>query len=140
MTIEKTFIISKIERIKENLEKIQSKLALLSDDEILHSEDYTAVLERYFQLVVDYAIDINHHFIKEGGFGIPDDLQSTFITLAEHGILPKEFATKISKSVGLRNRIVHQYEDVKPAVFVKNLRENIGDYDEYIKILLTHIK
>ncbi len=140
MPIEKTFIISKIERIKENLEKIQSKLTRLSDDEILQSEDHLAVLERYFQLVVDYAIDINHHFIKEGEFGIPDDLQSTFTVLGKHGLFPQEFATKISKSVGLRNRIVHQYEDVKPAVFVKNLRENIGDYDEYIKILLTRIK
>src|SRR3989344_2878650 len=138
MPIEKTFVISKIERIRENVEKIRLKLQL-SDDAILHSEDILAVLERYFQLIVDYAIDINHHFIKEDGFGIPDDLQSTFTSLGEHGLLPKGFAAKISKSVGLRNRIVHQYEDVKPAVFVKNLRENIGDYDEYIKILLTHI-
>src|SRR3989338_9019966 len=138
MTIEETFIISKIERIKENLEKVRSKLKF-SNEEIIKSDDHLAVLERSFQLVVDYAIDINHHFIKEGGFGIPDDLQSTFTALGEHGLLPKEFAAKISKSVGLLNRIVHQYEDVKPAVFVKNLRENIGDYDEYIKILLTHI-
>lgn len=138
MPIEKTFIISKIERIKESLGKIRSKLKL-SDNEIIQSDDHLSVLERHFQLAVDYAIDINHYFIKEGGFGIPDDLQSTFTALGEHNLLPKEFASKIGKSVGLRNRIVHQYEDVKPLVFVENLRKNIGDYDEYIKILLSHI-
>ena len=139
MPIENTFIISKIERIKESINKIKSKLQF-SDGEILRSDDHLAVLERNFQLIVDYAIDINHHFIKEGGYGIPDDLQSTFMTLGEHNILPKEFADKIGRSVGLRNRIVHQYEDVKPAVFVESLRKNIGDYDEYIKHILSNIK
>ena len=139
MPIEKTFVISKIERIRENVEKIRLKLQL-SDDAILHSEDILAVLERYFQLIVDYAIDINHHFIKEDGFVIPDDLQSTFTALGDHGILPKDFAQKISKSVGLRNRIVHQYEDVKPVVFVESLRKNIGDYDEYIRFILSRMK
>ncbi|HCB35193.1 MAG: hypothetical protein A3H73_01940 [Candidatus Taylorbacteria bacterium RIFCSPLOWO2_02_FULL_50_120] len=139
MTIEETFIISKIERIKENLEKVRSKLKF-SNEEIIKSDDHLAVLERSFQLIVDYAIDINHHFIKEGGFGIPDDLQSTFTALGEHKLLPKEFAGKISRSVGLRNRVVHQYEDVKPAVFVENLRKNIEDYDEYIKLILSKIK
>jgi uncharacterized protein YutE (UPF0331/DUF86 family) len=138
MPIEKTFIISKLERIKENLEKIRSKLQL-SDDEIIHSEDTLAILERYFQLVVDYAIDINHHFIKEGGYGIPDDLQSTFTALGDHGIFPKEFSASISKSVGLRNRIVHQYEDVKPLIFIQSLRKNLGDYDQYIKHVLLQV-
>ena len=139
MPIEKAFIISKIERIKESLKKIRSKLQL-SDDEIIRSDDNLAALERYFQLVVDSAIDINHHFIKEGGFGIPDDLQSTFTALGEHDILPSDFANKIGKSVGLRNRIVHQYEDVKPAIFVENIRKNIGDYDEYLKYILSNLK
>ncbi|MEK7213493.1 MAG: DUF86 domain-containing protein [Patescibacteria group bacterium] len=139
MPIEKTFIISKIENIRENLKKIRNKLRL-SDDEIVHSDDDLAALERYFQLIVDYAIDINHHLIKEGGFGIPDDLQSTFTTLGENSILPLEFANEISKSVGLRNRIVHQYEDVKPAIFVENVRKNIGDYDEYVKYILSNLK
>lgn len=138
MPIEKTFVISKIERIKENLDKIRTKLQL-SDDAIVKSDDNLAILERYFQLVVDYAIDINHHFIKEGGFGVPDDLESTFRVMGEHGILPLEFANKIGKSVGLRNRIVHQYEDVKPRVFVESLRKDLGDYDEYIKRVLSKI-
>ncbi len=139
MPIEKTFILSKIERIKENLEKIRTKLEL-SDDDILCSSDHLAVLERYFQLVVDYAIDINHHYIKEGGYGIPDDLQSTFTAMGENNILPKEFAMKIGRSVGLRNRIVHQYEDVKPVVFLESLRKDIGDYDEYLKCILLNLK
>lgn len=139
MSIDKTFLISKIERIKDSLTKIRNKL-LFSDDEIIKSDDHLSVLERNFQLIVDYAIDINHHFIKEGGYGIPDDLQSTFTILGDHDILPKEFASRIGKSVGLRNRIVHQYEDVKPKVFVESLRKNIGDFDEYIKHILFNIK
>ena len=139
MPIKEAFVIPKVERIKDSLEKIRTKLKL-SDSEILRSDDNLSILERHFQLIVDYAIDINHHFIKEGGYGIPDDLQSTFTALGEHGVLPKDFAVKIGKSVGLRNRIVHQYEDMKPAVFVESLRKDLGDYDEYIKQILSHLK
>lgn len=140
MPINQTFIVSKIERLKDNLEKIKTKLAAMSDEEIIHSEEDLAVMERYFQLMVDYAIDINHHFIKEGSSSIPDDIQGTFAIMGEADILPAEFANKIASSVGLRNRIVHQYEDVKPKVFIENLRTNIGDYDRYIKYILQKIK
>ncbi len=139
MPIEKAFIISKIGLLKENLDKIKEGLKI-SDEEILHSDKDLASLERYFQLIVDYAISINHHLIKEGNFSVPDDLESTFVILGKQGVLPKDFSLKISKSVGLRNRIVHQYEDVKPAVFVEILRKDIGDYDEYIKHILSLLK
>ena len=60
--------------------------------------------------------------------------------MGENNILPKEFAMKIGRSVGLRNRIVHQYEDVKPVVFLESLRKDIGDYDEYLKCILLNLK
>jgi len=31
-------------------------------------------------------------------------------------------------------------EDVKPAVFVESLRKNIGDYDQYVKCILSTLK
>ncbi|MEN9524581.1 MAG: hypothetical protein RL536_650 [Candidatus Parcubacteria bacterium] len=138
MPLEKVFIVSKIERLKDNLSKIKSKL-LLSDQEILSSADHLASLERYFQLVVDYAIDINHHFIKNKELNVPDDLQSTFTVLGDNEILTNDFADRISRSVGLRNRLVHQYEDVKPAVFLEHLRKNLGDYEEYARQILRQI-
>ena len=98
MPIEQAFIISKVERIRKSLKKIRSKLQL-TDDQLIHSDDDLAVLERNFQLMVDYAIDINHHFIKEGGFGIPDDLQSTFTSLGDHSVLFVEFASKIDEYI-----------------------------------------
>ena len=65
--------------------------------------------ERLFQLLVDEMIDVNTHLIRVHVLPPPDDLQSTFTTLGEASILPKDFVLKISPIVGLRNAIVHRY-------------------------------
>jgi uncharacterized protein YutE (UPF0331/DUF86 family) len=70
---------------------------------------------------------------------VPKDLQSTFVSIADNSIISKEFAQKIAPVVGLRNRIVHQYEDVDPKLFIASVRKNIGDFDHYIAFILTYI-
>ena len=52
--------------------------------EILDNNLKLRSVERLFQLVVDAAIDINTHLIAESDIKVPDDYQSTFITLAEN--------------------------------------------------------
>ncbi len=91
--------------------------------------------ERLFQLIVDAAIDINTHIILESDFSVPNDYQSTFINLAENKIFPMEFALKIAPSVGLRNLIVHKYGKVDLKRMVNDIKNEIGEYLEYLKYI-----
>ena len=63
---------------------------------------------------------------------VPDDLQSTFITLADNDLLPKDFAIKIAPIVGLRNRVVHRYDTLNKQTFIEKLKSDFGDFKEYI--------
>ena len=87
--------------------------------------------ERLFQLLVDEMIDVNTHLIRVHVLPPPDDLQSTFTTLGEASILPKDFVLKIFPIVGLRNAIVHRYEHVDLDQFVHELKRDFNDFKTY---------
>ena len=102
---------------------------ILSDNLLLHS------VERLFQLIVDTAVDCNSHIISTSGFSVPNDYQSTFITLAENKFLPMDFALRIAPSVGLRNLIVHRYGKVDSMRMIDDIKKEIGQYREYARYI-----
>ena len=91
--------------------------------------DYTKLrtLERNFQLIVDEIIDINLYLIKEKDLKPPQDFQSSFEVLSQAKILPHDFAVKIAPAVGLRNKIVHRYEDIDRKFFIEQIKKDHKD-------------
>lgn len=123
--------------IENKLSDLQSYYAELAD---ILKEDSRSIIddnlklrsvERLFQLIVDTAIDINTHIIVTSHFPVPDDYQSTFITLAQKDFLSMDFAHTIAPSVGLRNLVVHRYGNVDVKRMVDDIRKEIGQYREY---------
>ena len=84
-------------------------------------------------------LDLNNHLIKEKGLDLADNLKSTFKILADNGILDKEFAQKFSDVVGLRNKIVHDYEKIDTKQFVRDFRKHNNDFDEYFRQILSYL-
>ncbi|MFZ1019505.1 MAG: HepT-like ribonuclease domain-containing protein [Minisyncoccia bacterium] len=125
-------------RIEKKLEMIFSRLPILKDriendnQTIKDNIEMSAVIERYFQIVVDSAISINEQIISSLGLETPDDYPGTFFIIAKSGVIPIPFSQKISGSVGLRNLVVHAYEEVKQDQMINDIRNNIYQYDEYV--------
>ena len=117
-------------------------MAILSADsqEVIADSLKLHSLERLFQLIVDSAIDINTHIISSIGALTPDDYQSTFITLAEHQVIPHDFARRIAPSVGLRNLVVHRYGRVDIKRMVDDVRTEISQYQEYAHHVVEYLK
>lgn len=107
---------------------------ILTEESRVIIEDHLKLhtVERLFQLIVDTAVDINTHIIIESNFHVPDDYQSTFMTLGENKVLPIDFALKIAPSVGLRNMVVHKYGRVDIKRMVDDINHNIDQYVEYM--------
>ena len=70
---------------------------------------------------------------------MPIDEETIKDKLTMIGIMPSAFAEKISESVGLRNGIVHQYEKIETDRMLNDIRNNIGDYVEYVKYITAFI-
>lgn len=132
--IDKELVKNKISDIQKYFKELE---IILQEDSknIIENNLKLHTVERLFQLIVDIAIDINTHIITESDFSIPNDYQSTFITLGENKILPMSFALKIAPSVGLRNLIVHKYGKVDIEKMIYDVKNEISDYLEFSKLI-----
>ena len=130
--INKDLVINKMADTQKYLEEL---MPILRHDsrEIIDDNLKLRSVERLFQLIVDTTIDINMYIITESDISVPDDYQSTFMVMGEHNILPMDFAQAIAPSVGLRNLIVHKYGKVDIKRMIDDVKNNIGQYKDYLK-------
>lgn len=114
----------------------------LTIDEIAKNPiDYAAV-ERFLERLIGRAIDINRHIIAELGDSANSVVRQrdTFLRLADLGVYPEEFANSIAPSAGLRNALVHEYNNIDPAMLQKSIGTAIKEYNEYAKYILAFLE
>lgn len=138
MPIDLETVKDKLTMISEYITELQPFLKY-SNEDISSDKSKLRNVERLLQLIVDEAVDVNSHLIAELNLESPREYRGTFIVLGKNGIMPAPFAEKISESVGLRNGIVHQYEKIETGRMLNDIRNNIGDYVEYIKYVTEYV-
>ena len=130
LMLDKNLITKKLALLDGYILELEPIVAL-SEKEILADTFKFHTAERLFQLIVDEMIDVNTHLIRVKILPPPDDIQSTFTVLGKAGVLPNDFAEKISPVVGLRNAIVHRYEHINLKQFIHELKHNFGDFKRF---------
>jgi uncharacterized protein YutE (UPF0331/DUF86 family) len=88
--------------------------------------------ERYLERLIGRMIDINYHLITESGHPPPADYHTSFTQLADVKILDREFARRIATCAGLRNRIVHEYNELDPVKVYEALQAAMQDIPVYL--------
>jgi uncharacterized protein YutE (UPF0331/DUF86 family) len=141
MPIDTHFIRRKIKLIQEDLSELDH-LAHYSFDEISKDHIKLLAVERLLEKIIMRAIDINQHMIAELGKG--DErvrgYEDTFYILSQLGIYGEEFAKQIAPSAGLRNRLVHEYNNTKQDIIYKSVNEAIEQYVKYCDSILEFIE
>ena len=134
------FIQRKIKLIQEDLSKLE-KLEKYSFDEIADDFVKFSAVERLLEKIIMRAIDINQHIIAERGKGNEriKGYEDTFYALSDLGVYPKEFAEEIAPSAGLRNRLVHEYNDTKQEIIYQSIKDAIKQYAEYCDYILKFL-
>ena len=141
MPIDTHFIRRKIKLIQEDLSELDD-LAHYSFDEITKDHIKYLAVERLLEKIIMRAIDINQHMIAELGKGDEQvrGYEDTFYILSQLGIYSEEFARQIAPSAGLRNRLVHEYNDTRQEIIYKSIGEAIGQYVKYCDSILKFIE
>ena len=103
-----------------------------------------ATVERLLERIVMRAIDVNEHLIAEMADGQEEKTtrltyRDTFLKLSGLGVYPKDFAGQIAKSAGLRNILIHDYNDVERRIVYASIKECLRDYQRYIESLLAFL-
>lgn len=126
------------EIIRRKLERIVTNLRLLDPVRRLDLAAYRAdvyrrkAVERLLQETVEAAVDINAHLLVEAGRASPEDLYSSFTAAADLGVLAREFAVRIAPSAGLRNRLVHEYDEIDDAIVLLAAGDMLEQYPQFV--------
>ena len=81
-------------------------------------------------------IDINFHLITECGHAPPKDYHESFVRLGTLGVMTADLAKETAIAAGLRNRIVHEYDDIDP----ERVYEALSVAVRRIPVYLDHIQ
>ena len=125
----------KIKLLKEYVDKLAPYAALDSID-LLRNEEKRAAMERWFQLMVDEAVDINTVLIYELSGKVSESYKSTFYELVPPNILEKSFAEKIAESVKVRNQMIHDYERIQYSDLIERMKSFFEPYKTYTSIII----
>ncbi len=139
-------------------EFVQRKLHLIADDlghlgefrDVTHDELVDdpirlAAAERIIERIILRAIDVNEHLIASHATGHEDrttrlTYRETFERLADYDILDREFADAIAPSAGLRNILVHEYNDVDHRILHGAITTALEQYHHYVETVREFIE
>ena len=98
------------------------------------------VAERLLERIIGRMIDINYHLLTETDHPPPADYYASFTQLAALGVYDAEFGRRIAACTGLRNRIVHEYDEVDPRKVHEALGTAIKDVSTYLRAIEDYVK
>jgi len=137
--VDRDLITRKIALILDDLRAV-APIAQKPVDQYVASATDEIVAERYLERIIGRMIDINYHLITEAGHAPPRDYYDSFTQLAKLRILPPAFASQMAACAGLRNRLVHEYDEIDPRRVYEGLQAAVRDVPEYLRRVHEHLE
>jgi uncharacterized protein YutE (UPF0331/DUF86 family) len=108
-------------------------------DEFLNDFRQQLVVERLLQLMTQAAIDINNHILSKLNPGKSETNFNSFISLGKYSVITVELARQIAPSSGLRNRLVHEYDEIDPTEVFKSISLALQQYPLYVRQVSSYL-
>lgn len=129
--IDRELITRKISLILRDLQPL-TDLSRQTLESYLAGSINEVLTERYLERMIGRMIDINYHLVTESGQPPPKDYHESFYMLGTIGILPGDFAREIAFSAGLRNRIVHEYDEIDASKVFEGMQVAVRQIPTYL--------
>lgn len=126
----------KIDQLQEYISKVAPYVEL-DTDVLLKNEEKRVAMERWFQLMVDEAVDINAFLAYQVGGKVVDSYKSSFHELVPLIVIDASFAEKIADSAKIRNQMTHDYEKMQHIDLVEAMKKYFILYKEYVGIIVS---
>ncbi|HET6383493.1 MAG TPA: HepT-like ribonuclease domain-containing protein [Armatimonadota bacterium] len=117
-------------RLIEILNDLDAELASLPPAE-LPSSRQTAALERWLQLTIQISIDLGDRLLAAKGVDEPPRSRDIFSALHSLHVIPISTARSMESLADLRNLLVHEYGEFRPATTPGHARQALPILREY---------
>lgn len=123
--------------------RVRTKLALLRSyrDQLrglagrAATEDVRYARRYLVQAGVQICIDLANHVIASSGWATAVDFRDAFTRLEEHGLLDDGLAKRLRAMTGMRNRLVHLYDDVDDDLVARAAEEDLQDWSTFAQVI-----
>lgn len=89
------------------------------------------VVERIIELMVGVASDLLFHLLAERGLQ-PSSYREAFKLAGREGMLTVELAEQLQLAAGMRNILVHMYEEIDYAIVHQSIQPMLRDFARFI--------
>ena len=89
-------------------------------------------VERILELLIMNASDIIVHLLSSRGEAPPASYRAAFLRAGEVGIISTELSKNLSLSAGLRNILVHEYEEIDYSLLHNSIPVALRDFTRLI--------
>ncbi len=125
-------VLKKLSSINRDIKRLE-EFSSLTVDEYLNDYRKQLPVERLLELIIQNAIDINSHILSKLYPGNNLTNFETFIELAKYNVISANLAKQIAPSSGLRNRLVHEYDDMDSRQIFIAIDFALQQYPLYVK-------
>jgi len=95
--------------------------------------------DRLFQLLVDAAVGINGEVAESVGKIPPSDYYTSFFALLQCGWIDHDTAGALAPLAGVRNRLVHQYEELDPSLVYEMIQAALPRWHTYLSTVRARL-
>ena len=132
--MDEQLVAQKLEFLRRCIQRVESRLpknlsALLED---VDAQDIISLnLTRAVQMCVDIA---SHWLAEHAEATSPKTMGQTFEALATSGVIDHGLAQRMRKSVGFRNVMVHNYDEVNWEIVFSICKFHLDDFKEFARV------
>ncbi len=129
----------KLARMVEDLDRL-ARVVDLELEAWRADEQRRDAVERRLQTCIEAAIDLNAHLLVSLGHPAPESAYQSFLDLARKTtIVDAALAAELAPSAGLRNRLVHRYEELDDELVLAGVRRAVEFFPRYVEAVSTHV-
>jgi len=111
-----------------------SESAFLSDARTNNSAKYLLIV------AAEAALDICNHLAARRGARSPEDYADCMAVMAELGVIGPKLRDRLARMARFRNLLVHLYARVDDGRVYRVIRDDLGDFDEYLMSVARYLK
>lgn len=135
--MDEQLVAQKLESLRRCIHRVESRLPE-SLDSLLGDLDIQDIIALNLTRAVQMCVDIASHWLAEHSEATaPKTMEQTFEALAEAGMIEHELAQRMRKSVGFRNVVVHNYDEVNWAIVFSICRDHLSDFQDFARSFAT---
>lgn len=134
MKIDKEKIKHRFSEINKSLKEIQHLASM--EDKVFWSEKKNIAAVKYYLLQAIEATGsvCAHIAAKKFSRGV-SAFGECFDLLEEEGVLENELASRLRRMIKFRNKLIHQYWEIDDKKVLEYAREDIDDFNDFIKVI-----